>query len=219
MMRRKLIFSFIFILLITMKCSSPTNSQSTFFNMSYIYFGSLNSYVDQVDKTKGSLDVVSPNYFDLTKEGALDITWRLQTSFISEMHNRGIKVVPFLANHWDSTAGINGLQHREQLAKDVAAAIQKYNLDGVNVDIEGVNHVYRDAHTDFIRLLRQYIPNDKEVSVAVAANPNGWSTGWHGFYDYHNLGRYADYLMIMAYDESWESPDSPIGPVSSLSFF
>lgn len=33
------------------------------------------------------------------------------------------------------------------------------------------------------------------------------------------LGKYADYLMIMAYDESWESPDSPIGPVSSLSFF
>ncbi|WP_227937137.1 glycosyl hydrolase family 18 protein [Alkalihalobacillus deserti] len=189
------------------------------FNMSYLFFGSPSTYVKQVDDTKGSLHVVSPNYFDLNLDGQLEITWRLQTSFIDEMHKRGVRVVPFLANHWNRMAGINGLENREMLAQDVAAAIQKYNLDGVNVDIEGIGHTYRDQHTDFIRLLRQYIPNDKEVSVAVAANPNGWQTGWHGFYDYKGLSGYADYLMIMAYDESWESPDSPVGPVSSLSFF
>jgi spore germination protein YaaH len=198
---------------------SVTNGQTGMFNMSYLYFGSLSSYVNQVEKTNGSLTVVSPNYFDISKEGQLVTTWRLQTSFISEMHKRGIKVVPFLANHWDATAGINGLNNREVLAQDIAAAIEKYSLDGIHVDIEGVGHSYRDAHTDFIRLLRQYISKDKEVSVAVAANPNGWKTGWHGFYDYNGLGQHSDYLMIMAYDESWESPDSPIGPVSSVSFF
>lgn len=187
--------------------------------MSYVFFGTLSSYVTQVDRTKGSLHMVSPNYFDINKEGQLEITWRLQNSFISEMQKRGIKVVPFLANHWNVTAGINGLNNREQLARDIAAAIELYNLDGVNVDIEGVGHAYRDAHTDFVRLLRKYIPSHKEVSVAVAANPNGWKTGWHGFYDYSALAQYASYLMIMAYDESWESPDSPIGPVSSKSFF
>lgn len=190
-----------------------------FYNMSYLFFGGLNTYISQVDRTKGTLQAVSPNYFDITTNGELDITWKLQTSFISEMHKRGIKVTPFLANHWDRTAGINGLNNREKLAQDIAAAIKKYNLDGINVDIEGVGHTYRNEHTDFIRLLRQYIPKDKVVSVAVAANPNGWNTGWHGFYDYKMLSQYADYLMIMAYDESWESPDSPIGPVSSQSFF
>ncbi|MCD8509280.1 MAG: S-layer homology domain-containing protein [Bacillus sp. (in: Bacteria)] len=62
-------------------------------------------------------------------------------------------------------------------------------------------------------------PNGKEVSVAVAANPNGWTTGWHGFYDYPGMAKHTDYLMIMAYDESWAGADSPIGPVSSISFF
>lgn len=209
------VFGFLF----SLQSSTPTNANTRLFNMSYLYFGSLSSYVGQVDKTKGSLDVVSPNYFDITKEGQLDITWRLQSSFISEMHKRGVRVVPFVANHWDQTAGINGLKNRDKLARDIAAAIEKYQLDGVNVDIEGVGASYRDAHTDFIKLLRQYIPEQKEVSVAVAANPNGWKTGWHGFYDYNGLSKYADYLMIMAYDESWEAPDSPIGPVSSLSFF
>lgn len=221
MKQLKLIIILVLILTIptSIQRGSLASAQTGLFNMSYVFFGAISSYVTQVDKTKGSLNVVSPNYFDITAEGNLDVTWRLQTSFITEMHKRGIKVVPFLANHWNQTAGINGLKNRDQLAQNIAAAIEQYNLDGVNVDIEGVGHTYRDAHTDFIRLLRQYIPADKEVSVAVAANPNGWNTGWHGFYDYKALGTYANYLMIMAYDESWESPDSPIGPVSSLSFF
>ncbi|WP_188208242.1 glycosyl hydrolase family 18 protein [Alkalibacillus aidingensis] len=199
--------------------SSQTNERHGLFNMSYIYFGGLNSYVNQVDKTRDGLHVVSPNYFDVTREGELDITWRLQSSFISEMQSRGIKVVPFLANHWDVTAGKQALENREKLAQDIADAIRRYNLDGVNVDIEGVNHEYREEHNEFIRLLREHIPDHKEVSVAVAANPNNWQTGWHGIYDYKELSKYSDYLMIMAYDESWESPDSPVGPVSSLQFF
>ncbi|MBE4908577.1 S-layer homology domain-containing protein [Bacillus luteolus] len=219
MNKYKLLLILTLMLCILLQNSDSTNSQTRLFNMSYLYFGSLSSYIHQVDKTKGSLNVVAPNYFDITKEGQLDITWRLQSSFIAEMHKRGVRVVPFLANHWDQTAGINGLINREKLAKDIALAIEQYNLDGVNVDIEGVGHGYRDAHTELVRLLREYIPSHKEVSVAVAANPSGWNTGWHGFYDYQRLSNHADYLMIMAYDESWESPESPIGPVSSLSFF
>lgn len=215
----KLFIAMIFAFSILVKSITVTNAQSGLFNMSYLFFGSLSSYVSQVDQTKGSLHVVSPNYFDITQDGQLEVTWRLQNSFISEMHKRGIKVVPFLSNHWNATAGINGLNNRENLAREIAAAIEKYNLDGVNVDIEGVGHAYRDPHTDFVRLLRQYVPSHKEISVAVAANPNGWKTGWHGFYDYPGLAKYANYLMIMAYDESWEAPDSPIGPVSSISFF
>lgn len=188
------------------------------FNMSYIFFGDPINYIDQVNVTKNSLDVVSPNYFDVTKDGNLEITWSLRSDFIKQMHDRGIKVVPFLSNHWNKEAGTNGLNNRKQLASDIASAIKKYNLDGVNVDIEGIGVAYKDAHTNFIKLLREALPLDKEVSVAVAANPNGWTTGWHGFYDYKKISEYADYLMIMAYDESWEGPDSPIGPVASISF-
>lgn len=214
-MKAKIIF---FIVILGVTSYSLVKARTELFNMSYIFFGSPNTYINQVNATKNSLHVVSPNYFDITKDGTLSITWTLQTSFIDEMHKRGKKVVPFLSNHWDSTAGINGLNQRKQLSADIAAAIEKYNLDGVNVDIEGVGAAYKDAHTDFIRLLRQAIPSHKEVSVAVAANPNGWTAGWHGFYDYKKISDYADYLMIMAYDESWESPDSPIGPVASISF-
>ncbi|MFD2682265.1 glycosyl hydrolase family 18 protein [Bacillus seohaeanensis] len=214
----KKVIGLLLVLIMIVNGTTPSHAQTNLFNMSYIFFGGPNSYLNQVNATKGSLDVVSPSYFDITKEGRLSVTWTLQTSFINEMHKRGIKVVPFLSNHWNYTAGTTGLENREQLAKEVASAIEKYHLDGVNVDIEGIGSAYKDVHTDFIRLLRQYVPRQKEVSVSVAANPNGWKTGWHGFYDYKRISDYADYLMIMAYDESWESPDSPIGPVASISF-
>ena len=83
-------------------------------------------------------------------------------------------------------------------------------------DIENVSHTHREEMTDFMRLLRQKMP-DKIVSIAVAANPNNWTTGWHGSYDYKALSDYCDYLMIMAYDESYFG--SAPGPVSSSSFF
>ena len=192
------------------------NNQTSKFNMSYLYFGSPDNYINLVNRTNNSLNMVSPNYFDVDRNGNLVWTGTYRKAFVDEMHNRGIKVVPFLANHWDITAGQNAFENRHALSTAIAQAIEHYNLDGINVDIEGVGHAYRDQHTDFIRLLREKIPAHKEVSVAVAANPNGWNVGWHGNYDYRTLAQYADYLMIMAYDEHWQG--STPGPVASLSF-
>ncbi len=186
-------------------------------NMSYLYFGNPASYVTQINQTNNTLSTVSPNYLDLLSGGQLSVTWKLDASFIAEMKRRGIKVVPFLSNHWNRQIGIDALNETERVTDAILNAVSAHQLDGVNVDIEGVGAAYRDAFTQFVRTLRSKLPPEKELSVAVAANPNGWRNGWHGFYDYSALAEVADYLMIMAYDESWEGSEP--GPVSSLSFF
>ncbi|WP_281274263.1 glycosyl hydrolase family 18 protein [Lysinibacillus antri] len=183
------------------------------FNMSYLYFGNTQSYISQIDKTQGNLNLVSPSYFDLNADGSLNISKQFDSVFVNEMHKRGIKVVPFLSNHWDRTLGRAALANREKLSTQIADFIMKNNLDGVQVDIENTTEIDRAAYTDLVKLLRQKIPSTKEVSVAVAANPNGWTKGWHGTYDYKELGKYASYLMIMAYDESYNG--GPEGPVAS----
>lgn len=186
------------------------------FNMSYIYFGSSGSYTDHVDSTRNSLDEVSPNYFNIDKNGDLSLTSALSKKFVEEMHNRGIRVVPFISNHWDGSAGQAALKNRQKLASELAEIIDTYNLDGINVDIENVTEKEREQYTDFVRLLREALPSDKTIAVAVAANPFGINTGWKGSYDYERLAGYSDYLMIMAYDEHYE--DSEPGAVSSLLF-
>lgn len=188
---------------------------ATNFNMGYVYFGGTDSFINFVDRTEGVINVTSPSYFDINLDGSLKLS-NIDSRFISEMHKRGKKVVPFLSNHWDRELGRTALQNREILAQQIADAIEKHNLDGVNVDIENVTHLDRESYTDLVRLLREKIPNHKEVSVAVAANPNNWTSGWHGSYDYQQLAQYSDYLMIMAYDESYTG--GPAGPVASVSF-
>jgi spore germination protein YaaH len=186
------------------------------FNMSYIYFGTPGDYYMHVDNTRNSLNEVSPNYFNIDCSGNLELTEAIDTNFVNEMQNRGIKVVPFLSNHWDREKGIKALANRHSLSDQIVSSIVMYNLDGVNVDIENVTHLQREYYTDFVRLLREKMPEGKTLAVAVAPNPYGITTGWHGSYDYKSLAKYSDYLMIMAYDESY--PGGPAGPVASYDF-
>ncbi|WP_449537989.1 LysM peptidoglycan-binding domain-containing protein [Ferdinandcohnia sp. Marseille-Q9671] len=185
-------------------------------NLGYMYFGNTKEYVNTVNGTGHAVNIVSPSYFDINADGTLKLTYQVDPNFVETMHRQGIRVVPFLSNHWNREVGRAMLQNKELAAQQIADAIARYNLDGVNVDIENVSDVDQADYTEFVRLLREKIPPTKEVSVAVAANPNGWTKGWHGSYDYANLAKYADYLMIMAYDESYEG-GAP-GSVASYSW-
>ncbi|MGV3465744.1 MAG: LysM peptidoglycan-binding domain-containing protein [Heyndrickxia sp.] len=191
---------------------ASTNSSK--FNMSYLFFGTKGSYFNQVEATKGSLNVVAPNYFELSKDGSLIITSKFDQTFIDEMHRQGLKVVPYISNNWDRAIGRAGLANRQNLVKELVDSINKFHLDGVDVDIEGLTEADRTTFTEFITELNKQIP-DKEVSVAVAANPGAWTTGWQGMYDYKALSLNSDYLMIMAYDENWDG-DPTNGPVAGL---
>ena len=183
--------------------------------MSYVYFGNVAAQIENVRRSKNAVQTVSPSYFNLNADGSLDMS-QISTDFVKEVHGFNMKVVPFLSNHWNREVGQNALDNGEKLAKTIASVIEKYNLDGINVDIENVDHTYKDKYTAFVSYLRKYIPKNKEVSVAVAPNPYGWTNGWQGSYDYENLSKYADYLMMMTYDEHYEGGEP--GPVSSIEF-
>lgn len=185
------------------------------YSMTYLSYGSFEKQLEYVAMSNQGFSVISPSYFNLTQDGNL-LVEEISSSYVDAMHEKGVKIVPFLSNHWDRTTGNNAMKNVEKLAEDIANAIKANRLDGVNVDIENVTHEYRDQYTKLVRLLREKIPNHKEVSVAVAANPNGWDLGWHGSYDYKALGEIADHIFIMAYDEHYNGGSA--GPVASISF-
>jgi spore germination protein YaaH len=186
------------------------------FNMTYIFFGSTDSYVSAVDNTKDSIDEIAPNYFDINPDGTLKLTCKIDVDFIDEMHSRNITVVPFISNHWNYDIGRAALDNRVELVKQIVKAVENYNLDGVNVDLENLNEDDRNDYTDFVKKLRENLPSDKIVAVAVAPNPWGLNKGWQGSYDYKALGKYSDYLMIMAYDQHYEGGTA--GPVAGCDF-
>ncbi len=185
------------------------------YSMAYLYSGTTTQQISYIDRTNGALNTISPTYFDINTDGTLKLN-TVSTTLVDHAHSQGMKVVPFLSNHWNRQTGVNALNNRENLSTAIATAISEYNLDGVNVDIENVTELNRDDLTAFVSLLRSKIPASKEVSVAVAANPKNWTLGWHGSYDYSNLAYNSDYLMVMAYDEHWQGSEP--GPVASITF-
>ena len=185
------------------------------YSMAYLYLGNAAQQLQYINNADISLHVVAPSWFDIRADGSI-LASGISSSLVSEIHRQGIRVVPFLSNHWDRAAGIRFLQDVQGASTQLAEYVHAYNLDGLNVDIENVTHNERAQYTEFVHLLREKIPAHKEVSVAVAANPKGWTQGWHGSYDYAALGKYADHLFLMTYDESWQG--GPAGPMASLGF-
>ena len=195
--------------------SSFSASAAFDYSLGYLYFGTTAQQEQYALRPGGDITTVSPSYFDISSDGKLVIN-TISTSFVNKMHQNGKKVVPFLSNHWNREAGRTALKNHAKLAEDLAGVIATHNLDGINVDIENVTETSRADYTALVKRLRELIPSHKEVSVAVAANPKSWNTGWHGSYDYAALGQYATHLMIMAYDESYQG--GPSGAVASASF-
>lgn len=206
------------VVITTMSLSSFMNiygAEPAKYSMAYIQSGNPTEQISYINRTNGALNTVSPSYFNISSDGSLSIN-NISAELVNYVHSQNMKVIPFLSNHWDRTTGINALNNAETLSTQVANYISQYNLDGVNVDIENVSESQRQQYTDFVTKLRAKIPISKEVSVAVAANPNAWVVGWHGSYDYTNLAKNSDYLMVMTYDEHWHGSEP--GPVSSISF-
>lgn len=208
---------FTFLLNTFSNIGNHAKASSNKINMTYYYSYSKSDYTSLVDNTKNSLNYISPSYFDINDDGSLNLREdKIDTSVINNMHNRNVKVIPFLSNHWDKQKGKNALNNVGNLSNDIVNAIEKHNLDGVNVDIENVTEMERSKYVELVKALREKLPEDKSVSVAVAANPNGWNKGWHGSYDDYNLAKYSDFIVIMTYDESWDGSNP--GPVASYTF-
>ena len=194
----------------------PAGALDYKFNMSYIYFGNSSDYTKLVSRAQNSLNEVAPAYFSLNTQGKLVLTPAVSADFVTEMHEKGILVVPYLTNDWVRDTGVAALKDKDTLTTNLADAVSKYKLDGVNIDIENVTEAQRSDYIAFVRLLRAKLPVGKRIVVAVSANPYGSTTGWAGSYDYAGLAKYCDYLMLMAYDESYSG--SKPGPVASISF-
>ena len=107
------------------------------YSMTYLSYGSYEKQLEYVAISNGGFSVISPSYFNLESDGSLTVE-KVSPDYVDAMHQKGVRIVPFLSNHWNRTAGSNALKNPHLLASQIADAVEKYHLDGVNVDIENV---------------------------------------------------------------------------------
>ena len=92
---------------------------------------------------------------------------------------------------------------------------------GFQFDYENIHYTYRDKFTVFFReAAREFHKHGLQLSAAVVGrlndNRNSESPGgydnWSGVYDYREMGKYADFISVMAYTEHGANADP--GPVA-----
>lgn len=96
--------------------------------------------------------------------------------------------------------------------------VESDGFAGVNLDWEGIVAEDRVRFNQFVgRLCRLLHAHGYYVTLSVPAETaNQPFNSWTGAYDYPVLGRQADLLMIMAYDQHW-SGGQP-GPIASTAW-
>ncbi|MCR5097630.1 MAG: glycosyl hydrolase family 18 [Lachnospiraceae bacterium] len=176
-----------------------------------------NVSIDSVlNKAGDGINVISPTWFRLSdNQGGIDNI--ASYDYVNKCHDMGIQVWG-LVNNFDnkdisSNAVLTSASARDNLINNLIGAAVAYDMDGINVDFEFLQPADADGFLEFIRELSvKCRNNDLVLSV-----DNYVPSSFHAFYDYEEQGKYADYVVIMAYDEHYSGSDDP-GSVSSLGF-
>ncbi len=137
------------------------------------------------------------------------------TDVINAAHSNGVKIIMVVNNF--TASEINTLLtnnvSKTNLFNAIKNTIATYQLDGVNIDFEGLNTSDRGAllntfMADLTDFIHTNIPG-KEVSFdSPAVNWSGW--------DLNGLAQSVDYLFIMAYDYngSWSTITGAVAPLT-----
>ncbi|TFE26346.1 glycoside hydrolase [Cohnella luojiensis] len=160
------------------------------------------------------VNTVSPRWFYLGKTSTVEN--HTDSSLIEWAHKYGKKVWAMVGNHSDQEITHQMLSHSDQrqaFILKLTNLVRYYGIDGLNIDFENVSPQDRDSFTTFIKDLSQKMRAIPAV-LSVNVSPD-FGTDWTEVFDYSALGRNADYIVLMGYDEHWGgAPEA--GSVSSL---
>jgi peptidoglycan-N-acetylglucosamine deacetylase len=165
--------------------------------------GSYTSLANHISK----MNMVLPEWFFINAEtNTLEI--KIDTAALSLMKKYSVKIIPVISNlnilkgddFWDNNILKNTLGSKEKrnaLISDIASALSKYQLQGINIDFEEWDEstskeiiqfqrqLYETLHAQNKIVSQDIIPIDKDDEDAV------------------KLAAYNDYIFLMAYNQHW----------------
>ena len=169
----------------------------------------------RIDKTE-SVNVVAPTWFAVLNEsGSVDV--RATQDYVDACHDRDMQVWAVM----DNFTGPNGVQQaflasdgsRSAVIGKVIDTAVSMGIEGINVDIEGITSEYGEDYIEFIR----------ELSIEcrrhglVLSVDNYVPYNFNDFYRIEEQGVFADYVVIMGYDEQYAG-SKEAGSVASIDY-
>lgn len=162
------------------------------------------------------LDVVSPTWFAITDTDGT-VSSKVDQGYLQWAKGRGYQVWGLVTNSFDpdiTAAILTDEQVMLEIVDNLIGLAIEHNLDGINVDFENFHSDYKTLFTKFVSELAARCRQAGlllSVDVSMISTSEYWSMG----YDRAKLAAVADFIILMAYDEHWQS--SPVaGSVASL---
>ena len=173
-------------------------------SLAWDYYSEYVSAPTRTGKIKG-VNVVSPSFFYMSKESTDTVYENIGEkgkAYINWAHSNGYKVWPMLTNSnmSETSKMLSDYKLRESVINQLVSYITQYNIDGVNIDFEGMYETDKD---NFSRLLIELRPRLNELGAVLSVDvtaPDG-APEWSLCYDRYTIGKVADYVMFMAYDQ------------------
>jgi spore germination protein len=185
-------------------------------------------------QNRGSVNEVSPWIYGLSTSGAIKPQYGQQQaaavqSDLSRLRAAHLAIVPSIANvsggAWDYQAAARILHDpalAAQRVNEIAGLAERQKFAGIDLDFEQLHPADRQAFTRFVTELAGALhAHGKVLSVAVFPQVAGPSaSAAHTAQDYAALGKVADQVRIMGYNDHWASSGpgatAPIGWVRSV---
>lgn len=180
-----------------------------------------NDTLDAMVKEGTGMNVIAPTWFSLTdNEGGFRSFGTAQ--YVEKAHKYGLQVWGVwdnfnyrleTGNEVDELQVLSSTAKRQALVQSIVETSTGLQLDGVNIDFEGLDEECGEHFVQFIR----------ELSVACRRNSlvlsvdNYVPFNFNDFYRLDIQGQVADYVIIMGYDEHWHGSKEP-GSVASIDY-
>ena len=173
-------------------------------SLAWDYYSEYVSAPTRTGKITG-VNVVSPSFFYMTKYSTTNVYENVGNegiAYVNWAHGNGYQVWPMFTNSnmSETSKVLSDYKSRENVINQIINYIKQYNLDGINIDFEGMYEADKD---NFSRLLIEIRPRLNEIGAVLSVDvtaPDG-APEWSLCYDRYTIGKVADYIMFMAYDQ------------------
>ena len=160
-----------------------------------------------IDGEIEGINVVSPSFYEITASGDIDANiGRNGRNYIEWAHANGYKVWPIVSNSelgdLDAVSNLlSSFENRSYLIKNIVNELIEAGVDGVNIDFENMYQADKDNYSRFIIELA---PRLREAGLTLSVDvtaPDGSET-WSLCFDRNVIGKVADYIIFMGYDQN-----------------
>lgn len=169
----------------------------------------------QLDSSRG-LNVISPTWFYLADDEG-NIGSIASQEVVNAAHNKGIEVWGMVDNFTKpeiTTAYILGdAEIRKKVIDSLISLALQYNLDGLNIDFESLKE---EAGEPFIQFIRELSIETRANNLVLSVD-NYVPKAYTNLYNRKEQGVFADYVIIMGYDEHYNGSEEA-GSVASIGY-